>query len=157
MYLFLQNTLTAALSGLLFLTTIAAQAQQDLAANTLAPVMSAAIGGEPKPATVVLHGRVLSPSGVLPGAVVKLAGSDQRVVSNADGEFNLLMPAEAEPQSATISYAGFIDETVLLSSTELMPTVQLSKPRVIKVKRSQRLKTYMKTARRQIKKSARHK
>lgn len=146
---------TAALSFIGF----GARAQGLLAlAGSPAPASYAAPTAESPaaPATVLLRGRVLSPTGVLPGAVVKLTATSQRTVTNANGEFNLALPADGSPQPATVSFAGFADEAVLLSARNATTTVTLTRRQVIKVKRSQRLKVYLRTARRQARKSSRH-
>lgn len=107
---------------------------------------------EGKPATVLLTGRVLSPAGRLPGAVVTLTGTKLKAVTNENGEFNLSVPAGSATMSLTTSYAGFLDETVTLLPDAAPLTLSLTRPQAIKVARRQQLKAYLKTARKQVKK-----
>lgn len=104
----------------------------------------------------VVSGHVRSPQGLLPGAVVRVQGLAQPVVTNANGEFRVSVPAGTEPLRLTASYAGFLDETTVLATTNEPVTVALLRPQLIKTTRKQRLKVYMKTARRQAKRSLRH-
>lgn len=56
-------------------------------AEAVAAAVSAAIAGE------VVHGRVVNRAGEpLPGAEVRVRGSSQRAVTDAQGEFNLVLP-----------------------------------------------------------------
>ncbi|MBF9221498.1 carboxypeptidase regulatory-like domain-containing protein [Hymenobacter ruricola] len=107
------------------------------------------------PATRVIYGRVESPAGALPGAVVRLTGSKQTTVTNAAGEFSLAVPVASGPVAATVSYAGYADVPVVLSVTEQNDAVKLTSPHVIKVSRKQQAKHYLKTAHRQIRRTLR--
>lgn len=106
------------------------------------------------PAIVVIYGRVESPTGPLPGAVVKL-NDKQAAVTNARGEFSLKVPATTEPLPITVSYAGYADVATTLSPLSATNTVQLTAPRVIKVARKSQLKAYMKTSRHQMRRTLR--
>ena len=110
----------------------------------------------PETATRVLTGRVTSPAGSLPGAVVGVAGSKLRAATNADGEFSLVVPANT-PVQLTASYAGFADETLVVTAADASAAIELVTPRVVKVARKQQLKVYLRTARKQVKRSLRHK
>lgn len=103
----------------------------------------------------VVNGHVRSPTGPLPGAVVTVQGYPQHVVTNANGEFRLDLPAATAPLRLTASYAGFTDESVTLLTANQPVTVDLLHRQTIKVSRKQRLKVYIKTARRQVKRSLR--
>ena len=116
--------------------------------TTVAPAVSVA------PAIVVIYGRVESPTGPLPGAVVKL-NDKQAAVTNARGEFSLKVPATTEPLPITVSYAGYADVATTLSPLSATNTVQLTAPRVIKVARKSQLKAYMKTSRHQMRRTLR--
>ncbi|MDO7876880.1 hypothetical protein Q5H93_19195 [Hymenobacter sp. ASUV-10] len=104
----------------------------------------------------LLRGHITSPVGILPGAIVELTTTKQRCVSNAAGEFSILLPADGTPQEATVSFAGFADEMVILSIEAPDPVIEIKKPQTIKVRREQRLESYLKTARRQSKKELRN-
>ena len=132
-----------------------AQAQDVYAAATYANT-----GSEPAnspvsaaPATVVLTGHVKTSAGPLPGAVVKVANSKSMVVTDADGSFHVTVPANSGPLQATASYAGFADEAVTLG--EAANELNMTTPRVVVVAKSQTLKAYRKTARKQVKRSIR--
>ncbi len=99
--------------------------------------------------TILFTGHVISPKGALPGAVVQIKGIKKVMVTDADGEFSLLIPRSKAPVSITASYAGFDDETVTVARDDRAATVELATPNTIKVARNQQLKTYLKTAHRQ--------
>lgn len=98
---------------------------------------------------MIVYGRVESPTGPLPGAVIRANNSKLAAVTNAKGEFRLEVPAGSGPLAAMASYAGYEDVPVVLEATNPASTVKLTSPRVIKVKRKQQLKKFMKTAHRQ--------
>ena len=114
---------------------------------------SAAVLTTEAPATVVLTGHVKTTAGPLPGAVVKISGTKSMVVTDADGSFHVTVPANSGPLQATASYAGFADEAVTLGETA--NELSLTTPRLIVVAKSQTLKAYRKTARKQVKRSIR--
>ena len=103
---------------------------------------------------LVLTGKITNPAGVLPGAVVILTASKQMAVTNADGEFHFAVPANAGPLRARVTYAGFADELMTLNDGAAS-TVNLANATVIVVARKQRLKAYLKTARKQVRRSLR--
>lgn len=100
---------------------------------------------------VVLMGKITSPAGPLPGAVVILSGTKQMAVTNAQGEFEFTVPANAGTLEARVTYAGYADEKMTLNAAADESTVSLTNARVIVVSRKQQLKKYMKTAHKQIK------
>ena len=106
------------------------------------------------PAMVLYTGHVSSAVGPLPGAVVKITGTNAMAVTDADGFFHVAVPANTALQ-ATASYAGFADETVPLNRDATAVEVRLNTARVVRVDRSQRLKTYLKTTRKQTKQNLR--
>ena len=75
--------------------------------------------------TILFTGHVISPNGALPGAVVQIKGIKKVTVTDADGEFSLLIPRSKAPVSITASYAGFDDSLrELLMRTDLFRPVQ---------------------------------
>lgn len=105
--------------------------------------------------TILFTGHVISPKGALPGAVVQIKGIKKVTVTDADGEFSLLIPRSKAPVSITASYAGFDDETVTVARDDRAATVELATPKTIKVARNQQLKAYLKTAHRQARRDLR--
>ncbi|MDO7849655.1 carboxypeptidase-like regulatory domain-containing protein [Hymenobacter sp. M29] len=133
------------------LTTHFAQAQV-YASNTA----FASARTEPTPTSastekVVLAGKITNPAGPLPGAVVILTGTKQMAVTNADGEFEFTVPANAGALAAVVTYAGYADEKMTLNASSEESTVSLTNARVIVVSRKQQLKKYLKTAQKQVK------
>lgn len=115
-------------------------------------------GTNPTPSTapastekMVLMGKITNPAGPLPGAVVILSGTKQMAVTNADGEFEFTVPANAGALDAVVTYAGYADEKMTLNASADESTVSLTNARVIVVSRKQQLKKYLKTARKQVK------
>lgn len=102
---------------------------------------------------VVLAGKITNAAGALPGAVIILDGTQQMAVTNGDGEFQFVVPANAGPLAARVTYAGYADESMTLNATETESTVNLANAKVIVVARKQQLKAYMKTARKEVKRS----
>ena len=101
---------------------------------------------------VVLTGKITNPAGALPGAVVTLTGTKKMAVTNADGEFQFTLPAGGGPVQAVVSYVGYADESMTLDATA-EATVTLRNARVVVVARRQQLKAYLRTARKQVKRS----
>ena len=81
-----------------------------------------------------VHGVVQSQQGTLPGATVWLHGTRTMVVTNAEGEFELHVPAEAQVIELTCGYAGLQDEVVRLPPVQAMGSVYLLRPHAIKSK-----------------------
>ena len=104
---------------------------------------------------MVLGGKITNAAGVLPGAVVILTATKQMAVTNARGEFEFVVPANAGPLDARVTYAGFADEKITLNSAA-NKTVNMANATVIVMARKQRLKFYLKTARKQVKRSLKH-
>ncbi|GAB3862113.1 hypothetical protein GCM10028822_42480 [Hymenobacter terrigena] len=107
------------------------------------------------PEMVVLAGKITNPAGSLPGAVVILTGTKQMAVTNADGEFEFVVPANAGALDALVTYAGYADEKMTLNAAATESTVSLTNARVIVVSRKQQLKHYLKTAHKQVKRELR--
>ena len=106
----------------------------------------------PTPATsdsegqLVIAGKITNAAGVLPGAAIILTATRQMAVTNANGESELVVPAGAGPLRARVTYAGYADELITLNAGTAESTVNLANATVV-VARKQRLKTYLKTAR----------
>ena len=149
--------------GLLTAATSAAQTQDSYVAltpgtetPTAAPVLApapAAVTAPEAAATMVLVGHVNTAAGTLPGAVIKLARSKTMVVTDADGSFHVTVPVGEGPVQATASYAGFADEAITLDPTT--SEVRMSTPQIIQTPRKQQLKAYLKTSRKQGRKTMR--
>ena len=99
------------------------------------PTATPASTVEPAASTpVLLHGVVRDQHGVLPGATVWLQGTTNVAVANAEGLFELLVPADKAEANVTCSYAGRRSEAATLSlntSPEDMTTVYLRYPEVL--------------------------
>ena len=76
-------------------------------------------------ATRVLHGVVQDRQGVLPGATVWLHGTRTIVVTNAEGEFELRVPADAKQVSLTCGYAGLQEEVMTLTPVAALGSLYL--------------------------------
>ena len=105
--------------------------------------------------TVVLAGKITNAAGPLPGAVVIIKSLKQMAVTNADGEFELTVPANAGDLQAVVTYAGYADEKMTLNPNGQESTLSLTNARVVVVSRKQQLKRYLKTANKQVKKDLR--
>ncbi len=141
-----------ACASILVVSTSSVQAQDAYVANDAnTPQLPATRPATEAPATMVLTGRVKTVGGALPGAVIKIANSKQMVVTDSDGSFHVTVPANSGPVQATASYAGFADEAITLNAES--DEVTMKTARIIVVSKSQSLKTYQKTARKQVKRS----
>ncbi len=124
----------------------AANGQALLASNA---AHSAATYAPPSEPTVVLSGRIANPNGPLPGAVVTLVATRQMAVTNSEGEFQFVVPATTRTLQAVVSFAGYADETLTLSTDDAESTATLADEQKIPVARRQQLKFYLKTARKE--------
>lgn len=109
------------------------------------------------PTTVLVTGRVEGLKGLLPGSVVSVRVNQKAVttVTNANGEFTLPLPAAGGPWPTTVSYAGYADVATTLAPEVVAPVFKLTTPRVVKVSRKYQMKTYRRTAQRQIRRTLR--
>ncbi|MGY3090032.1 hypothetical protein ACVWYF_003080 [Hymenobacter sp. UYAg731] len=134
------------------LVSLTAQAQRAFASTAYAMATDTDGGTNgTKPEKMTLVGKITNPAGPLPGAVVILTGTKQMAVTNADGEFEFEVPANAGALQATVTYAGYADEAMTLNAAADASTVSLTNARVIVVSRKQQLKRYLKTAHKQVK------
>ena len=76
-------------------------------------------------ATKVLHGVVQGKAGALPGATVWLRGTKTVVVTNAEGEFELRVPADTKMVELTCGFGGLQEETVRLAPAQALGSVYL--------------------------------
>lgn len=104
--------------------------------------------------TQVLTGRVETAQGPLSGAVVRLPRFNQTCVTNADGSFLFTVPADAGLFAAVVAYPGCADVNTTLQPGGAPAVVQMLLPAPTKAGGKQ-LKAYMKTARRDVKRSLR--
>jgi hypothetical protein len=75
-----------------------------------------------------VHGVVQGRAGVLPGATVWLHGSRTIVVTNAEGEFELRVPADAKIVELTCGFAGLQDEIVRLPPVQALGSLYMLRP-----------------------------
>lgn len=138
------------------LLVVAAHAQKQVAFASLSPTAGGSAPAVPaSPDLMLLSGKITNPSGPLPGAVVILKGTRQMAVTNAEGQFQFTVPADAGALPAVVTYAGYADEELVLNAAADKSTVNLSNARTIEVARGQRLKVYLKTARKEVKRDLR--
>lgn len=148
----------AAFISLLILAPAKAQAQEVLASGNVYALASPrndpdkAVVAEPEE-NLVIAGKITNPAGVLPGAVIILTATRQMAVTNAEGEFEFVVPASAGPLRARVTYAGYSDELMTLNAGATESTVNLANATVVVVARRQQLKTYLKTARKQVRRA----
>ena len=136
------------------LTPILGRAQNVLASTSiaLATTNDKLAGANEK---TVLTGKITNPAGPLPGAVVILTATKQMAVTNADGEFEFEVPANAGPLEARVTYAGYADEKMTLSTATAESTLSLTNASVVVVARRQHLENYLRTAHKQVKRELR--
>ncbi|GAA4032839.1 hypothetical protein GCM10022409_16410 [Hymenobacter glaciei] len=79
-----------------------------------------------------VHGVVQGRQGALPGATVWLHGSRTVVVTNAEGEFELRVPADAQLIELTCGYGGLQDEIVRMAPVQALGSLYLLRPHTIK-------------------------
>lgn len=116
--------LTTALSFMLLLIGQASYAQY--AFNSHSPAPAHYSEESPKaPSYKTVHGVVQGARGSLPGATVWLRATNTLAVTNAEGEFELRVPADAKIVELTCSYAGLQDEVVQLAPVQALGSVYL--------------------------------
>lgn len=101
---------------------------QDAYASVTRPADASASdpGSSPKAgATRMVHGVVQGRDGALPGATVWLHGSRTIAVTNAEGEFELRVPADAKTVSLTCGYGGLCEEVVTLAPVQALGSLYL--------------------------------
>ena len=95
-------------------------------------VSSAASEGDPT-ATIykMVHGVVQGKEGVLAGATVWLHGTRNIVVTNAEGEFELQVPADTKSVQLTCGYGGLQEEVVNLAPVQALGSIYLLRTKAI--------------------------
>ncbi|MBF9143776.1 carboxypeptidase-like regulatory domain-containing protein [Hymenobacter properus] len=76
-------------------------------------------------ATKLIHGVIQNEQGVLPGATVWLKGSRTIVVTNAEGAFELQVPANAKSVKLVCGYGGLQEEELTLTPVQAMGSIYL--------------------------------
>ena len=102
-------------------THLAAQAEDNMSTEPEEGAKTAA--------TKVVHGVVQGKKGALPGATVWLHGTRTIVVTNAEGEFELRVPADAKIVELTCGFGGLQEEVVRLAPVQAMGSVYLLRPK----------------------------
>lgn len=124
----MKRCLTLCLVAFGFLCCALPSRAQDAYASVTQPSDAAASGPESSPkasATRMVHGVVQGRDGVLPGATVWLHGSRTIAVTNAEGEFELRVPADAKTVSLTCGYGGLREEVVTLAPVQALGSLYL--------------------------------
>jgi hypothetical protein len=84
------------------------------------------VGKAPTSGTMkVIHGVIQSEQGALPGATVWLKGSRTIVVTNAEGAFELQVPADAKTVKLVCGYGGLQEEELTLTPVQAMGSIYL--------------------------------
>jgi hypothetical protein len=78
-----------------------------------------------KPAMKMIHGVIQDEKGVLPGATVWLQGSRTIAVTNAEGEFELQVPADAQTVQLICGYGGLKEQVLTLAPVQAMGSIYL--------------------------------
>jgi hypothetical protein len=73
----------------------------------------------------LIHGVIQGEQGVLAGATVWLQGTKTIAVTNAEGEFELRVPAEAKQVQLACGYGGLQEEVVTLTPVQALGSVYL--------------------------------
>ncbi|MDO7853615.1 carboxypeptidase-like regulatory domain-containing protein [Hymenobacter convexus] len=95
----------------------------ETAANTTEPeVGKVAV----KTAMKMVHGVIQNEQGALPGATVWLQGSRTIAVTNAEGEFELQVPADAQTVQLICSYGGLQEQVLTLTPVQAMGSIYLA-------------------------------
>ena len=113
----------------LFLSVLPSRAQ--LAFSQLVPATQADFDGTPEAVLTfkIVHGVVQGQEGTLPGATVWLHGSRTIAVANAEGEFELRVPANATVMDLTCGYGGLEDEIIRLAPAQALGSLYLLRPK----------------------------
>ena len=123
------SRLTAAFAIILLFVGLPGYAQ--FAFNSHGPTAPRDPETSPAIAYKTVHGVVQGQQGALPGATVWLRGTAIIVVTNAEGEFELQVPADAKTVELTCSYAGLHDEIVRLAPVQALGSVYLLRPKAL--------------------------
>ena len=116
----------------LFLSILPGYAQLAFTQLATTPEASNSRDPEETPKTgtyKMVHGVVQGQKGILPGATVWLHGSRTIAVANAEGEFELLVPTNANVVELTCGYGGLEDEVVRLAPVQALGSGYLLRAR----------------------------
>jgi len=113
----------------LFFSVLPSRAQITFA--QLAPAIEAETtrASEKTPTYKMIHGVVQGTRGALPGATISLRGSRTIAVANAEGEFELQVPANATVVELTCGYGGLEDEIICLAPVQALGSLYLLRTR----------------------------
>lgn len=149
----------AALVSILSLASISAKAQASFASDGYNALTNNSISvrtytptptSDESAGSMVLWGRITTPVGILPGAVIILTASKRMAVTNADGEFQFVVPANTGSLQAQVTYAGYADETVMLNASADESRVNLTNTQAIVVSRREQFSSYFSSARKEL-------
>lgn len=73
----------------------------------------------------MVHGVIQNEKGALPGATIWLQGTRNIVVTNAEGEFELQVPADAKTVKLVCSYGGLQEEVLTVTPVQAMGSIYL--------------------------------
>jgi hypothetical protein len=73
----------------------------------------------------LVHGVIQNEKGALPGATVWLKGSRTIVVANAEGAFELQVPADAKTVKLICGYGGLQEQELTLTPVQAMGSIYL--------------------------------
>ena len=105
-------------------------------------------------AQTVITGRVESRQRYIQGAVVKINGTDRRVVTGSSGTFMVAVPDSLTNGTLIASFAGYADEQRGFR-TDTINVIRMLHETPVMVTRKNRPQVYMRTAHKQIKKELR--
>ena len=113
----------------LFFSTLSSRAQIAFAQLASATEAEATRTSEKSPTYKMIHGVVQDTRGALPGATIWLRGSRTIAVANAEGEFELQVPANATVVELTYGYGGLEDEIIRLAPVQALGSLYLLRTR----------------------------
>lgn len=89
--------------------------------------------GEEPAASVykLIHGVVQGQQGALPGATVALKNSRIIAVTNAEGEFEMRVPATAKMVTLICGYGGLQEEVVNMAPVKALGSIYLLRPKAL--------------------------
>ena len=128
--------LASMLSGVALLLSVLPSQAQYAFTQVASPQREGSISIDPEdgtkaPAFKVVHGVVQGKLGALPGATVWLHGTRTIVVTNAEGEFELRVPADAKVVELTCGYGGLQEEMVRLAPVSALGSVYLLRDKTL--------------------------
>ena len=113
----------------LFFSALSSRAQITFAQLAPATEAEATRDSEKAPICKTIHGVVQGTRGALPGATIWLRGSRTIAVANAEGEFELQVPANATVVELICGYGGLEDEIIRLAPVQAFGSLYLLRTR----------------------------